>query len=363
MLAAGMSVAAHGAAPEPPTTGLGVTRVTISADGQALSGVLADISAQAKVRFLVDANEGRTPITLQAGGRPLWETLMAALNPVNTEGACVFQMDDGTAISAVRYSGKACATGPFLVLASRVVHQADYRRPDGDAEQFYVEVQVLVDPALHGLYAQGDNAPARAVDDAGTSLAPAEIPAARTVPLRRQPFGPTAAVPTRIVLSRPALPLRLGSRIASLQGEIPIAVAAQVEKVELDVPGKAERVLGGVKGTFECTVSETGGVQVSASFDRPDGISDEAWNEIDKRLYTTELRVLDADGQAWPAPSGSSARYGPKVRSMSRSFSQSRPGFGRAGPAAGSAAKAVVEVNTEIQTVAAPYRFVDLPLP
>jgi hypothetical protein len=348
---------------QPEQTTLKTTKVSLESDGRALSSVLEDLSNQAGIRLSVDNTMANTSVSIRASERPFWETFMAALYPTNKDGTFAFQVDDGSSYSGTRYTGKTYVSGPFLVLANRVVHQADYRRAEGDAELFYVEMQVLVDPALRGMFVEGNNLPTKAVDDAGTSLVLEKSPGPRIVPIGPSRPGPDRAAPARVLLARPAKPAQLGRKLASLQGDIAVTIADDIEKVELTVPGKTEATIAGIKCQFETKVSSNGGVEISSHFDRPDSMSDDDWNAADQRLFCTRQRVYDAAGKAWPPSGGAGASYGVKVRSMSESFTRSRPGFGRGGADAGEAAKAVVEVIKSVKVVKVPYRFGDLVLP
>jgi hypothetical protein len=363
-LVAGACVFVAARAEEPEAAApVPVTRVSVRAEGNALSSVLEDLSRQSGLRILAESDGGQTPVNLIASQRPLWDTLLEALGPLDKGGIRAFQLGDSTSSSLTRYSGRPSHSGPFLFLAARVVHQADYRRPEAGIERFYVEFQFLPDPALGALFIQGDSLPAVATDNEHNSLVPAAAAPDRPVSLTARLFGPTEPDPSRILLARPATPLRLGNRIAVVQGHVPVLVKAQSETIELEVPGKLERVVGDIKATLETKTQEGGVVQVGAKFDRPETMTDDQWNLADQRLVSTRLQVVDGEGKGWIATGGSGASYGPKSRSMSRSFRATRTDDGTAEPPTGPAARARIEIITQTRTVQAPYEFKDLPLP
>jgi hypothetical protein len=305
--------------------------------------------------------EDERKVTMDARRAPLWEALQRLVAPEG--GAMAWSMGEPHQDTVTRYAGRAQVVGPFLLLATEVRREVDFRYPAATAEDFVLTLRIIEDPAVHIIALPSAIVPARAMDENGKSLVPTRAisPFSNGAPSPRQA---TVAV----ALHRPA---GAGQRIAKLEAKLEIDVVAKTETFEMQISQTINKKCGDIQASFAAQYGPVRGVMLrsagsgtdvvslEAAFVRPDEMGDEQWAAWSNLFATTEygMNVYDADGKPWEWENFA------RRPDASRKVVTLQASRGVGDNRRGSAAKAVVQVPVQAAHVTIPFHFEDLPLP
>ncbi len=322
--------------------------MTLKAENIPLREAFAQMEAQSGQGFALGTPDDAKPVSLSVAAMPMWDALHALLEAAGQKQSFFFQtVSAGT---RDQFFGRWSSNGPYLVLATNVVHDADFRRTEGNLEQLSVALQVMTDPSLGIAYMQGFSNASKAIDENGVSMV------ARPVILPQ----PSASYMTRAVRSvrvNLQLPVAgtsgLPHKIQVLEGTIAGGVVSQYQTIEVPVLESAQQEIDGATVSIKSTEQGTTFYTLEVKFAAPDTMTNEEWAAWSRRLPAARMRLLDADGKPISVTysGGSSGQRNSVLRGQARK------------PATAAGAKFVIAVPTEVQEVEIPYHFEDLPLP
>jgi hypothetical protein len=326
-------------------------RIDVDVKGARLEEAMRPLRALLPPDAMLDVGDPSGLVTLQQRDMPFWDAMHAVLTQAYPGRPMRFTL--GAEHERRQFGGRWSIAGPFLVMATRVYHQADYSRPENDVERCYIDLSVLADPGVQLAGASEVVTPVRALDEEGNSLTNADPPPARTGYSDRFGAGPARV---ELALRPPLAPepgRKLGQRIAVVDGEIPAQIVQRMETLEFTHPETREQLIGGV--TVKVRVEETEYfLNVFVDFLAGD-ISQEEWTAWTGRLTGTVFTATNGAGAPMKFDSWSSPNLNvPRRAHLQRQFGRT----GQAGPF-----KATVQVPAAAIEVRIPYRFRDLPLP
>jgi hypothetical protein len=324
-------------------------RINIDVDNGPLDDALRPLRAALPAEVLLQVEDPSRRVTLHAQDVAYWEALRTLLSQGHGRPT---RFTLGTERYRRQFSGRWLVAGPFLVIATRVHHDATYARPEDDVERCYVDLAVIGDPGVQLAGAEAVVVPAKALDEEGNSLvtdAPPPKPSGSDDPMR-----PGARVELAL---RPPLVAQegkqLGHRIALVEGEIPVQIIRRMETLEFNGTETREQTIGGI--TVKVRVEEAEHFyNVFVDFLAGDASAEE-WAAWTRRLGGTVVGASDGAGKPMDVGSWSTPNFNvPRRAHLQRQFGKA----GHTGPF-----KATVQVPATTEEVRVPFRFQDLPLP
>ncbi len=367
-------------APAAATTAPGdPTLITIHYKNAPPAAVFQDLFGQVGRDYITypDAPTNWPAVSLDADKEPYWQ-VVARLN--DALGAHTYLRRNGkVAVNRGQPSPDAsvrCFSGPCMLLASTIMHTANFTDPD-HLDECTLNVMLHIEPNLDVAAYSGRVFPDLAVDERGNSLVPPPPPPATpnssAFAIRGQGIEPDLK-PVKfdyqsyfqVVLRVPA---NAGYKIAQVKGSAHLKV---IEKATIiDIPAadfaqpRSYEFHGAVIAVSAISNTNTGITQpyhVSLNITHV-GMPDDDWAKINDLLDAASINILDAKDFPYFNPgSGMSGGRGSVNRIISSSLS---PTEGRNQPdySAGPAVKCRITLPEVIRDVPIPFEFKNLPLP
>ncbi len=351
--------------------------ITLTARDQPLREVLQQFQNQSGVQVNVNprgpvpGNIAEKKITLDLRDKPIWEALLAILKEADDQPAVFFNV--GTPQRGMyTVGGIPAINGPFMVIASRVLHDTPLQPTGVQPDRLTLELRVLVDPSLNISRLSYQSTPTRAVDDKGNNLIPPQIQPSGSY---MSNFSPSSFNVPNVNLLLQCPPADVAGRnIAVIEGEL-TATFSKTEEIEIAPGQKLDRRVGAVKITGEWGPTDSitlpdiargrpvaGNAPFTAvlRIEADDTLSPQEWGEWQSLMNSSNVRLLDgAGGQVRTMGSSSTTSGAPRARTIVARFGPPAGGEGNPPPIV----KAVVLVPISNRTLPIPYRFQNIPLP
>jgi len=295
-------------------------------------------------------------ISITADQRPFWEVFreacsQAGLSLVNTgDDQRIFRLSP---VRPGRHDMMKCPCSidkSFLLAATSLAGSGsvDLSHPENNRSTLSMQMTMLVEPKVRVIRYAAQPDIDEVVDNKGNSLKPDAN--------YSRGYGMLRGIGGAMVVALKC-PANAGDRIASFRGKVRLTVQTRSEMLQMPDIVKARWVsksVGGLKVTIKNVARKSAyQYRVDALFTRTT-MKEAVFSQL---LQTPSLRLVDADGHEYRYSGHSGGlTHGGGSYDVSMSFT-------RGNTDAGEPVKLVWVVPTDIQEIAVPFTFSDLPLP
>jgi hypothetical protein len=363
------------------------TLITLHYNNAPAEAVFKDLGVQMGREYVASGGDilsGWPQVTIDADKEPYWE-VMAKLDDAIGFSANVRRNGKVNVSRTARRNGVRCISGPVMILATNVRHDAIFTSPD-ISDNCVITCALNFEPNMEVAAFSGRIRPEVAVDEKGNSLMPAALKAPTSPTGGVAPLGLRGGAPgvqgveaelkgvradtensCQIVLAPPA---NAGYRIARVKGNVILKIIDKATVLEIPTAEFSQQhtvsfqganiSIGAITNTTSAGARGPQPYRVSLNMNRG-GMGEDEWTAVNQLFDMAEVTIVDDKGLTY-VNSGGGWGGGNTSRSISFSLGQNS-GIGAADDNAGPAAKCRIMLPEVLKDVLIPFEFKDLPLP